>query len=285
MCVLVYKPAGIVLDEKSKDDLSRAFDANKEGAGFAWRDGKIHMRKAYFKFEDFWASFTHHVQNQEAVVHFRLASKGKVSRENTHPFFVKDFGIVAHNGTFHGLGNTEISDTREWINTVLVPLLTEIPKALQSKTFLDMLDVYCSYNKLVLLPFKGERIIINEERGAWENDIWYSNKNYRFVSPPNPVIDVRATPVIVTTPAVPVTTPTVISKSDIPVPITTPAIVHPVKEKPVLIGVFQNITKTIDKGSHLCEYCNDLGDFHLCESHFNRMENSARAGGCYANWE
>ena len=139
MCVLIYKPKGIRLDDLKV--LGDCWDANSHGAGFAVvKSDNLTVVKGLMSFEDFLeAYFSMYDERLEIVLHFRLASKGSVVEHLTHPFvigkrqpknliFETDKEVLFHNGTIFGLGNKDKSDTQE-----MAELLSELPKKYWNK--------------------------------------------------------------------------------------------------------------------------------------------------------
>ena len=177
MCVLIHKSAGTVLE--SKDDLELAFLVNPHGAGFAWKeDGKVYVKKGFFTFESLWSEWQN-IGDKEAMLHFRSASQGTVNRENCHPFIVDGVGVVGHNGHFNGFGTKTVSDTRDWIDSVLKPFLQDFPQALDRLSSLYVLDVICERSRLIVMRNSEPTVIINEDLGVREDGLWYSNIGYR----------------------------------------------------------------------------------------------------------
>lgn len=68
--------------------LEACFDSNPNGAGYMYRrNNMVHIRKGFMKFKDFYDDAIANVGNKDDVVfHFRIATHGKISPENTHPF-------------------------------------------------------------------------------------------------------------------------------------------------------------------------------------------------------
>lgn len=130
MCIIVYKPAGVALP--SKNILRNCWDNNDDGAGFMYplNDG-VRISKGYMNFDDFMRDI-HALKNlkeKPLVIHFRIATHGKVSASMTHPFPVCSdeklllstrttcrFGL-AHNGVipiagrYGGVFGNQLSDT------------------------------------------------------------------------------------------------------------------------------------------------------------------------------
>lgn len=123
MCVIIYKPRNYKLD---KEILLRAWKANPDGAGLAWRDSRyVYWRKGFMEFDEFY-DFYLKVWNEELVLHFRLGTSGGRTKEMTHPFPItkndiyrkvlfgeSEEGVLFHNGVVYGLGNETESDTYE----------------------------------------------------------------------------------------------------------------------------------------------------------------------------
>lgn len=176
MCVAIYKPAGIVLD---KSDLYAAYTENADGCGFTVREhGTLTTVRGVSPFEKFWTAYQRHMY-KEAIIHFRYATAGAVDTANCHPFPLANGARLIHNGHIRGYGTATMSDTRQWIDTTLNPLLKAYPSALTNAGIRQMLEAFLAPSKVVILPAYGDVIILNETSGTWENDVWYSNTYYR----------------------------------------------------------------------------------------------------------
>lgn len=107
MCLAIYKPEKVRL---IRADLKRAFDANSDGAGFAYYDNsqqRVIIEKGFFSFNEFWRAFQE-VQrdNLKAIVHFRFATHGSVDTDNCHPYELND-GALIHNGIIDCVSSAE----------------------------------------------------------------------------------------------------------------------------------------------------------------------------------
>ena len=101
MCVIVTSQADTM---PSLTQLARMSDANPDGAGIAWHDGqRLHRyrnednMKTLAFIMDHWQS----LETSPFLLHFRLATHGKVCTGNTHPFRFRKgdrTGFIAHNG-------------------------------------------------------------------------------------------------------------------------------------------------------------------------------------------
>ena len=104
MCVIVTSQADTM---PSLTQLARMSDANPDGAGIAWHDGqRLHRyrnednMKTLAFIMDHWQS----LETSPFLLHFRLATHGRVCAGNTHPFRFRKgdrTGFIAHNGIAH----------------------------------------------------------------------------------------------------------------------------------------------------------------------------------------
>lgn len=115
MCVIIVK------DNKKKinqDILKSSSRLNPDGLGVVWLDD---YSVEYFK------SYRYKVLNttRPFIAHFRYATKGKVSLENTHPFVCGENcdELLMMNGTIPELGNDKVCDTK-----VLAEILGTLPR-------------------------------------------------------------------------------------------------------------------------------------------------------------
>jgi len=117
MCVIAYKPQGVVL---TQEDARLMWEANSHGAGFCVWDEESRtwkMKKGFMKFEALWNEIEPYTkQGSILVVHFRIVSRGRVCPEQTHPFEIKlEEGVayLFHNGTLDITLSQGSSDTYE----------------------------------------------------------------------------------------------------------------------------------------------------------------------------
>lgn len=182
MCIAILKQAGLVI---SRETLAQCFKANSDGAGFLYNEeGKLKISKGYFNFEHFYKHYIKHADKQ-MLIHFRIKTHGPVAEENCHPFFVnKELGFI-HNGIIsQHSSNIALSDTRDFNETILKPLVAKYGTTIiNDPTVKTMLEDYISYSKLVFLDVHGNSTIINEDRGVWDQGVWYSNSSYVIPKP------------------------------------------------------------------------------------------------------
>lgn len=181
MCLAIYKPMG---KQVCWDALEEGFSSNKDGAGFAYvRNGRLHIHRGLFSFDAFRSAFMPFVDDQ-AVIHFRLATHGKKDKKNCHPFRITDNLCVIHNGILPIKCNhdKDMSDTWHYANLIFKPLAERDPEFYIRDDIMFMGEAAIGSNKLVFLDANGGFSIWNDEMGHWDDDIWYSNRSYQKCS-------------------------------------------------------------------------------------------------------
>ncbi|HPN36987.1 MAG TPA: class II glutamine amidotransferase [Melioribacteraceae bacterium] len=109
------------------------------------------------------------------VLHFRKRSKGEISIDGVHPYYINKNLVMAHNGTFANLGNDKISDTVEFAD-----ILKSLPNNfLDNDYLLKLIKMASGKNRLVFMDNKGKVTKIDEEKmGEEYKGDWYSKEEY-----------------------------------------------------------------------------------------------------------
>ena len=177
-CVAVWKPKGVQIARKY---LQNCFANNKEGAGFAYyKNGKIEMHKGFFSFDEFYEAYKG-LQKYAALIHFRIATHGKVDADNCHPFMLANgkYALV-HNGvlpsSLHS-NKKEESDSRQF-GELIAPLLDMIPW--ENADFGKVVGEAIGYNKVAIMRNDGKVWLFNEGKGEWHKGAWFSNRTYAY---------------------------------------------------------------------------------------------------------
>lgn len=177
MCLAIVLPAGKSIPD---NHLIEGWRRNPDGAGFAYvHKGKVVVKKGFMKQQDFMDAFLKERKkhpNKNFLIHFRIRSQGDRLAANTHPYEYQH-GAMIHNGTISGTGaiyGKGKSDTELFLDKYGEQLSfdTVQEKKVQLGTALD-------YNKLAFLFRGGSFLIVNEEKGVWEDGVWYSNAGYK----------------------------------------------------------------------------------------------------------
>lgn len=91
MCCIIYKPKGVQMP--TLDTLAKIKRLNHNGYGFVSTN---HFHKG-LDYRTFLRHLSDVDDNEDCIIHFRLATHGSICRANCHPF-VKDDVYFAHNG-------------------------------------------------------------------------------------------------------------------------------------------------------------------------------------------
>lgn len=199
MCVAIVKPKGVAIRTAH---FASCFKANPHGAGFAIArgGGKVEVSKGFFNVEDFFKAWdATDTRDFDALIHFRVATHGKISKDNCHPFHFKgkdgnEFAAI-HNGVLSEFGRRsrsaikdDKSDSRLFTEKVLTPIALHDPDALFEnrpvKTFMEV--GIGKWNKVCILDSTGRFNILNEGQGDWIQEdggkVWYSNDSWKLYS-------------------------------------------------------------------------------------------------------
>jgi hypothetical protein len=180
MCIAIYKPLGVKLDEEI---YRNCFSNNDDGAGFAFvKNGELFTSKGFFSFKDFWDDFKPK-EEYAGLIHFRVGSSGGSNGENCHPWRINKELAFVHNGVITiERKNQQWSDTGNYCEQVLKPLTKSYPDWWKQKEFKWMMEnAIGSSNKVILLNNKGEHQIFNDKTGEWKYDCWFSNGTYSYM--------------------------------------------------------------------------------------------------------
>lgn len=180
MCIAIVKPKDKVIP---KEVLQTCAEANPDGMGFAFcKDKKIYIYKTVDDFEKFYKAYSKVETTSNMLIHFRIATHGEVCKDNCHPFKLNNRMALVHNGIIQGYGSKtdNVSDTRDFIDKVIGNISY---KQWWNPSFRELVSKVIGYSKLGILDVTGEYFIINEEKGTWDDGIWYSNSSYKKVEP------------------------------------------------------------------------------------------------------
>lgn len=178
MCIAMLTLPGAVVP---KDRLVRYFGRNRDGGGFAYihpRTGEVEIEKGFFRVGEFIEAYDKMIergvhQNHPMLIHARIATMGKVNRDNCHPFRIRN-GALIHNGSLfsdYSGRESERSDTRIFAAQLHNILTYEEVK----QNIKRVSDAVGSYNKVAMLYDGGDYLILNEDKGTWHERVWYSN--------------------------------------------------------------------------------------------------------------
>lgn len=179
MCLAILKSAKAAIAD---DVLRGGWTANPDGAGFAYvYKNKVIISRGFTVLKDFLAAYKTAADKYKTspfLIHFRIRSMGSKAVSNTHPFSILGgSGALIHNGTISG---TDAKHSEGDSDTSL--FVKKHGDSLDYDTIIKHQkdwDTALGYNKVVMLYNDGKHAIINENSGFWNDDVWYSNQNYR----------------------------------------------------------------------------------------------------------
>lgn len=175
MCLIVLKPEG---KKVTPDLFTDAELTNNNGAGFAIATGReIILHKGYFNADLMWQDYLKESKRQKlaALLHWRFATHGDLTVENTQPFALKH-AAFAHNGIITWL-TPEKDDVRS-DSRILAEEILQNMRIEQLQTISKILKRSISWSRLAFLFPSGKYLLIEGTKGSWDKGVWYSNKNH-----------------------------------------------------------------------------------------------------------
>jgi predicted glutamine amidotransferase len=183
MCIAILNTKGTI----SKSEFKTCWNNNPDGGGLAWNEGgKLRIFKEMKDVNTLYQKYTSirkQLPNNNILVHFRIATHGKVNETNCHPFRVSKDLVFIHNGMITGTGlpqSNEFSDTYLFNQLILQKLPKDFTR---NEAITNLIAQYIDYSKLIFLDSADNWTIINEDLGEWNGDNWYSNKSYLCSTP------------------------------------------------------------------------------------------------------
>jgi len=173
MCFLIASPEGKIPKQKY---LKRAEIDNSDGWGIAYKNtdkNSITIHKGINP--GGWRKYLYATKGQPYILHFRFATSGDIDTKNCHPFVCNGIGVLAHNGIIN-IKLTDPSKSDTWHFTK--ELENDVRKNkldISDKETIKFLEMYVgSSNKISIMQYNGNIIILNQQAGHWKKGIWYS---------------------------------------------------------------------------------------------------------------
>ena len=178
MCIAILNTKGTI----SKSEFKTCWNNNPDGSGLAWNEGgKLRIFKEMKDVHNLYQKYKNIRQQYPAInilIHFRIATHGKVNETNCHPFKVSKDLVFIHNGMITGAGlpkSNDFSDTYLFNQLILQKLPKDFTR---NEAILNLIAQYIDYSKLIFLDSADNWTIVNEDLGKWDGDNWYSNDSY-----------------------------------------------------------------------------------------------------------
>jgi len=189
MCIILHKPINIQLPDIQT--LETCFQNNPNGAGFMYQyNNSVYIQKGFMTFNSLISTLNElqqkiNIIDTNLTIHFRLASHGKVTAGNTHPFpvtknqnklkaksCITDLAVV-HNGIIPFTSyNRSTSDTILFIKDYL----TEINDSLFNPITAELIK-HATKSKFVIMSSDKIQIIGDFIQDEYDQ-CYYSNNSY-----------------------------------------------------------------------------------------------------------
>ena len=205
MCVIVAKPIGVDLPDKSV--LETCFYNNDDGAGFCYNENNmVIIKKGFMNYGDFEKALNEikDAKDKAMLLHFRISTHGLVDGTNTHPFPVtNDFKMMArthvktdlalaHNGIIASVDvpySSKYSDTMVFIKNQ-VSLMQEIDDNFYLNDKFKALLSTLSMSKLSFIDKVGNIVLIGqfiESKGCFFSNSSYEEYKYTYYTHDNDI--------------------------------------------------------------------------------------------------
>lgn len=178
MCIAILNTKNTL----TKETLSQCWKSNPDGGGMIYiSKGQLITFKEMTNFDKFYKEYAKQRKANKGsnfVLHFRIATSGKIDKTNCHPFNINKNLAFVHNGmiSIEQLNNN-VSDTYTFNELILKKLPSTF---LNNHAILDLIEAYIGHSKLVFLDNDNNPSILNEHLGHWDElDNWYSNNSYQ----------------------------------------------------------------------------------------------------------
>ena len=192
MCLILRTPP---TDSLSLAEVADVFRRNSDGYGAMWRGpaGRIHTVAALPR-----TSAEAHIMAERAYVmarahgattiwhHWRMATHGSITLDNTHPFSLGPYAQLMHNGIVPRMGSRSMSDTAELASHLADVLrglsATDTDTYLQRDDFKAWLKGTIGASRVVILGPSVDLVVDADSSGVDVGDRWYSN-TYAWSAP------------------------------------------------------------------------------------------------------
>lgn len=183
MCIAILNTKGKLTEQT----FANCWANNPHGGGIAWASGgKVHTFKEMKSVKimyDKYVELRDQFPDANLLIHFRIATHGRINETNCHPFKVNNKLAFIHNGMISSpaLGNSpDFSDTYLFNQLIL----QKLPKNfIHNEAILSMMSDFIGYSKLIFLDSNNDWCIVNESMGIWDGENWYSNDSYLDLPP------------------------------------------------------------------------------------------------------
>lgn len=163
MCCIIYKPKGVQMP--SLDTFAKIKKLNHNGYGFVSTD--------YFHKGLDYRTFLRHLSevgdDEDCIIHFRLATHGSICRANCHPF-VENGVYFAHNGTLNVCPVGDMTDSEIAFRMKIYPEIQRFGYGTKQADW--AIRQICGYSRFAMM-YQGEVRLFGDYKIL--NGVYYSN--------------------------------------------------------------------------------------------------------------
>lgn len=163
MCCIIYKPKNVPMP--SRDILSKIKRLNHNGYGFVSTN---HFHKG-LDYRTFLCHLSEVSDDEDCIIHFRLATHGSICRANCHPFSLGDI-YFAHNGVLNVYPVADMTDSEIAFRTMVYPAIKKYGYGTQE--VYRLISSFVGYSKFAMM-YNGEVRLYGEYSKI--NGVYYSN--------------------------------------------------------------------------------------------------------------
>jgi predicted glutamine amidotransferase len=180
MCIAALAKSGGF----TKEQLTAFHRANSHGGGYMWVENGVIKTVRHIRDIDSYVNVGLYLTKKgitNLATHCRIATLGSVSFPNAHPFMLNEGkAAMMHNGSFyHSTEKADYSDTRELAE--LQGDLLGNKELMTVAGIKEKVEDAINGNKVIILYEDNTTMILNESKGKWEGEQWFSNEGWCYV--------------------------------------------------------------------------------------------------------
>jgi glutamate synthase domain-containing protein 1 len=168
MCVIIVNKNKTISEEL----LTLASGCNPHGAGMMWHaDNRLHIFKNVINEKVIERYYNLRKEFDGTIVlHFRVATHGRIDFDNTHPIRINKNTAIVHNGIIAGYGNSRFSDTYMFAKEIDVTQLGNQSYLLYLQRLIGSSRVVITHNgNLIIL----NRHLFREYKGDLYSNLYF----------------------------------------------------------------------------------------------------------------
>ena len=163
MCCIIYKPTNVPMP--SRDIFGKIKRLNHNGYGFVSTN---HFHKG-LDYRTFLCHLSKVSDDEDCIIHFRLATHGSICRANCHPFSLGDI-YFAHNGVLPIYPIGDMTDSETAFRAKIYPIIQRYGYGSSQADW--TIRQICGFSRFAMM-YKGEVRLYGDYKIL--DGIYYSN--------------------------------------------------------------------------------------------------------------